>query len=580
MASLITPFLPPWETFKTYRGDLFRRDLLAGLTVSVVEVPQAMAYAIIAGVSPVYGLYASIIQGIIGALFSSSHHLVTGPTNTQSLLIASVVTRLADPDASPAMYLQFVVALAVVKGVIQLTFAAARMGAIVRYVSRSVIVGLMSGAGVLIFVGQLPAFLGIADRPESGLPGVIGPIRLLFEHFAEINVTAMLVGCGTLAVLVTARSISRFIPGALLAVTGAAVVVWLMGWTGADLPLIAEVSPSLPHLTWPALDWKSTEVLLGGALALAILGMIESVAIAKSIATKTDQRISPNQEFFAQGLANVTGGFFQCMPGSGSFARSALAYDAGARTRFARLFNALFVAALFLLLGRQMHYIPHTSLAAVLLVIALGLVDWRYVPRMAKVSRSDAIVCGITFVAALITPLEYATFIGVFLNIGLYLRRASKLHMAEVVPSEAGPFIERPLREREGAGVVRFCQIEGDLFFGLADELQDKLTRLVHSDARVVILRLKRTHSLDATVLHVLDQFARDMQERGGHLVLCGVKDELMTVMRDFGLVRTIGAENVFETDLGVYTSAKRAIERAHQIIGTTGDDAPINFQI
>jgi SulP family sulfate permease len=566
---LLQPFNPPLETIRHYNLHKLRRDLVAGVTVAVVEAPQAMAYAVIAGVPPVYGIYTSIIQGIIGAMLSSSEHLTTGPTNTQSLLIASAVTRLANPETTPEQYLQLVFALTMLKGVIQLAFAAARMGDMVRYVSRSVIVGLVGGAGFLIFFGQLPSFIGITSSPPHPGPGIIGPLQRLIAHAStEFNPRALMIGVGVLCIVLAVRKISRFLPGALLAVVLSAVVVWLMRWTSQELPLIQKLPVGLPHFQSPIPSLNQAESLLGGALALAMVGMLESVAIAKNIAGKTGERISANQEFFAQGLKNFATSFFQCIPGSGSFTRSALDYEAGAQTRFAAVFNALFVACIFFLLGQQAGFIPQASLAAVLFTIAWGLVDWGYIPKMLRVSRSDAAVCAITFLATLALPLEYAVFIGVFLNIALYLRQTSKLKMSQMVQSASGPFHERPLHDHTGVQRVMFLSVEGDLYFGVADELQDQLTALTHSGMRIVILRLKRTHSIDATVLKVLEQFALDLKSRGGHVILCGVRRELLDVIEAYGLLKIIGKENAFETAEGVFTSAKQALQRARELVG------------
>jgi SulP family sulfate permease len=576
LRTLLTPFRPPFVTARHYSWRKFRKDIVAGLTVSVVEVPQAMAYALLAGVPPQYGIYTSVIQGVIGALLSSSEHMTTGPTNTQSLLIASAVTRLADPTGDPATYLRLVFALALLKGIIQLCFAAARMGEIVRYVSRSVIVGLAGGAGVLIIVGQLGRLIGVSvTHAPHRLAGVAGEVERLAHVAHGFNGKAMLVGMISLGVFLAIRAVNRLLPGALFGVVAGAVVVVAMGWTPADLPLVGKLPTAFPHFSPPRVSIGEIQSLLGGALALALLGMLESVAIAKSIASHTGERISANQEFFAQGLKNAVSSFFQCMPGSGSFTRSALDHAAGAETRFAAVYNALFVAAIFWLAGGLAKFIPLASLGAVLIVIGWGLIDWTYVPRMRRASRADAIVCVMTFVAAMALPLEYAIFLGVFLNLALYLRTASRLHLSEMVESRgsAAPFMERPIRDKQtGERQVVFLQLEGDLFFGVADELQDRLAALSSSGVRVVILRLKRTHSLDATVLGVLEQFVKSMRERQAYVILCGVKPELMAVLRDYGLLEQIGRANVFETGGGVFTSAKRAFARARELIGRSID--------
>lgn len=570
------PFLPLVDTSRHYSLSKLRRDLLAGLTVSVVEVPQAMAYALIAGVPPQYGLYTSIIQGIIGALLSSCEHLTTGPTNTQSLLIASTVVRLSGSD--PQRYLQLVFALTLLKGLIQLGFAAANLGNMVRYVSRSVIVGVSAGAGVLIMVGQVPNFIGIASDSTRHLPGVLGQIERMLPHLGDANWRCAALGAGCLAVVLAVRSISKLLPSALLAVVLAAGVVAALGWD-LSLPVVGHLPKALPTFGLPAFTWTDAEALMGGALALALLGMLESVAIAKTIAGRMGERINPNQEFLAQGVANALSSFFHCIPGSGSFTRSALDYAAGAQTRFAAVFNALFVGAIFWLLAAQARYIPLTSLAAILMVIAVGLIEWTYLVRVLRSNRADAGVCIITFCATLLAPLEFAIFIGIFLNIGLYLRQASRLHVAEMVQTPGGRFLETPLADRCGNRKVILLQVEGDLFFGVADELQDRLRALPQGELKVVIFRLRRTHSIDSTVLNVLEQFVRQMQSCGRHVIFCGVRDELMGVLKRYGLVETIGKDNVFRTGSGVFASVKQAIERARQLVGSSIDADAIEIE-
>jgi len=543
------------------------RDLLAGLTLSVVDLPQSMAFALIAGVPPQYGIYASIVIGLAGSLFTSSRYLSAGPTNTQSLLVAAVVSRVtSDPD----LYLQLVVGLTLIKGLLQLAFAAARMGGMVRYVSASVMTGFTAAAGVLILVEQLPPFLGLEHASDSALPGALGSLAGLGPILGEINLRALAIGGMALAIMLGARRISKVVPAPLIAVVGAAVAVAALGYGPADLPLIAELPRGLPALSIPDLSWPHIEALLPGALALAVLGMIESVAIAKTIGQRAGQRVDADREFFAQGLANAAGGLLQCIPGSTSFTRTALLQTAGARTRYAGIFGVAFNVVLFLALAPLARYIPLAALAAVLFVVAGGLVDKERIRRVVRTSRADAAVCASTFAAAMLLPLSYAIYVGIFLNIGFYLRQAARLHLAEV---DVGPTVEeRPMRA--GGGDVVFLQLEGALFFAVADELSDRLTVLASSDTRAVVIRLKRTHYIDATVLFVIDEFVAAVQARGGHVLLCGVRGELLERMRAFGLIDRIGSDNVFEAMSGVFEGARRALSRARALIADRAGDS------
>lgn len=584
MSSLaLKPVAPFIQTVRTYSLRKFRADLVAGVTVAVVAVPQSMAYALIAGVPPVYGLYTAIVQGLLASLFTSSNQLSTGPINTLSLLVASSVARFVSdglPEAErTALFIQLVIAMTFLVGLIQLAAAAARASTLVQYVSHSVIVGFTSGAGILIAAGQVPAFLGIATAKTRHLPGLLGIIERMLPHLHEVNWTAVWIGVGSLALIIVARMIWRFIPGPLLAAVGSAAIVAIMSWDQGRLQVVGTLPDGLPRFRLPDLSWQQAEALFGGAMALAIVGMLEAYSIAKSIAAKTGQKIDPNQEFLAQGFSNFLSSFFQCIPGSGSFSRSALNYQAGAQTALSGIINSVFIAIIFLIFAPQARFIPLASLAAILFIIAYGLVDWRYIVRAIIGSRPDAFVCLATLLATLLIPLEFAIIVGIFLNIGLYLRTASRLHMAQIVQTPEGPFAEVPIQDRYGQKQVLILQMEGDLFFGLADELQDRLGEIAKMPVRVVIFRLKGTHSMDGTVLHVLENFVREMRRRHRYVLICGLRPELRPILHRYGFLELLGKGNTFEAGFGVFTSTRRALNRARQLLGSSIDDAHVDVE-
>ncbi|MEO0587224.1 MAG: SulP family inorganic anion transporter, partial [Planctomycetota bacterium] len=514
-----------------------RGDALAGLTVAVVGVPQAMAYALIAGVPVQYGLYTLIFQCAIGSIFNSQPLLSVGPINTQSLLVASIVSRLA--GAMGPEYVAITITLTFLKGLVQMAMAEIRLGNLVRYVSQSVIIGFTAGAGVLIAAKQVAAFLGFpAERIADPWPGLVGVGQQLWGtaesqpwgHFDETSPWAVGLGLLALGLVLGARLISRYVPGPLLAVVATATIVWAVGLTEADLTLVGAIPTSLTGvLSLPDFTAVVThfDALLAGALALSLLGLMEAYAIGKSIAVKTGDRISANQEMFSQGLTNLLTSFLSCIPGSGSFSRSALNHFAGARTAVSGLFNAGFVLVIFLLFAPTAKYIPMSAIAAILFVIAFGLVDWKHFLRITKANPADGAVCLATFLATLLAPLQYAVFLGIVLNLALYLRRAAQLQVSEMVKPRGGPYFERSLKSSDGTPPkdVMLLQLEGNLFFGVADELRDALADVERRGVRVVVLRLKRTHSIDATVMGVFEQFTQAMQARGGHVVLCGVKE-------------------------------------------------------
>jgi len=568
-----------------------RADFVAGLTVAVVAVPQSMAYAAIAGVPLQYGIYTVIFQSIIGGIFASQRFLSVGPINTQSLLVASTVTLAMrhigplDQEEASALYLQLVLALTIIKGIMQLGMAGLRLGALAKYVSSAVVIGFTAGAAVLIAAGQIGNFLGVSSdaRSASDWPGIVGTIQRLLPHIHELKPWSLGLGLAALTIVLVAKQISRWIPGPLIAVIATAACVKLIALSSVDVKLVDAIPTGIDQfglvVPWAGLEYW--ELLFGGAIALSLLGLLEAYSIGKSLAAKSGGRVSANQELFGQGLTNTFTGFFQCIPGSGSFSRSALNQFAGAKTCFSSVFNGIFVLVIFLIGAGYAKYIPMSALAAILFVIVYGLIDWKHMLRLYRTSRADAAVCFGTFASTLVLPLSYAVFVGVFLNIALYVRRTSRLHINEMVAS--GPdnsmFFERPLDKKPGSKQVIFLQIAGDLFFGLADELQDRLASIEQSRPSVVIFRLKRTHSIDSTILAVLEQFTQAIQTRGGHVILCGMHSYVTDKVRGYGLEEIIGSENVFEAQQGIFTSSKLALRRAAELVHQSIDENGLDLQ-
>ncbi|MEM7624712.1 MAG: SulP family inorganic anion transporter [Planctomycetota bacterium] len=587
-------------TVRTYNPIKLRGDLLAGLTVAMVAIPQSLAFASIAGVPLIYGLYTAIIGAVVGALLTSSKHLAIGPTNTMSLLVSSALVAGAVPAGGDAA-IRMAVMLTLAAGAIQLAFALARMGELVRFVSHSVIVGFSAGAGVLIAVGQVPSFLGISLAGlESHHEGVAEKLDRLIQAVGLMaerpDWRPIVVGLVSMAVALGCRRLSRWLPAYLLAVVVGAAIVYFAGWDGAQLKLVGDLPAGLPTLEVPELRWSEYRPLLGPALAIALVGMIEAYGIGKTLAAKSGQRIEANQEFFCQGVTNLVGAFFRCIPSTGSFSRSALNHAAGAQTQFACLLGGVFVAVVFMLLAPAARYIPMASIAAILFVIAYGLIDFDYVRRIAKSNPADLLVCVGTFAATLTISLEIAVFVGVFLTLALYLQRARQLYVTEMVrtPGVASGFIERPLSKsrprgicgdaadgshdaRDGDASIVFLQVEGNLFFAAADDLQDRFNQmLAERDVAVVILRLKRTHLVDATIMHVIEQFAYQMKQENRHVVLCGLRQRMYDRMTAYGLIADLGEENVFVADDEPFRSAKAAVERARALVAGERD-APVD---
>ena len=374
-----------------------RADLLAGLTVAAISLPQAMAYALIAGIDPRFGLYSAIVVTFVAAVFGSSNHLINGPTNAISLVVFSALAFI-DPEARFDAY-QATFLLAVMIGVTQIVIAVFRLGDLTRYISESVVIGFMTGAGFLVALSQVGNFLGIKDR-GTGHQHVLVRFWNTLTEGGPVNPYALVIGAGTIVLVVLLRHVARKyrLPQmemllALIAVTGVAAS---FGWTipGADskttVSVIGAVPASLPAPHIPEIKLWWVQEMSSSALAIAFLGLLEALAIAKSIASNTRQPLDYNRQCLAEGLANLAGGFFQCLPGSGSLTRSAINFQAGAVTRFSGVFAAAAVALVVVLFAPLARYIPKAALAGLLVLTAYRLVDWKRLGYAVRASRYDA----------------------------------------------------------------------------------------------------------------------------------------------------------------------------------------------
>lgn len=551
-----------------------RRDLLAALTVSAVAVPQEMAYAQIAGLSPQYGLYTGFVVTALASLFGSSAQLISGPTNALSLVLFGALAGLAlpaGPDRLPQL-LQGMYLVVFLVGAIQLLIALFKLGDLTRYVSESVLLGFMAGAGVLIALGQIPNVFGVpmqGDGPESFIQRLWATLRA----GAPIDRPSAYLGVGTLLVLMPLRwlksRLSTPFPDLLVALILATMAAPLIGWEPHGESLAVEQrlpEPVLPPV-W-RLDWIRS--LSASAMTIAVLGLLEAVAVAKSIAARTRQRLDFNRECLAQGLANLGGAFFQCMPGSGSLTRSNLNYQAGAVSRWAGVMAGLIVAAALVVLAPLARFVPKPAIAALLIVTGYRLIDRSRLLYCLRATRYDAVIALSTAVAAVFISIELSVLIGICVSFLLFVPRAARLQVTEMV---VGP--ERVVRERQPndpncSNLVIFA-LEGELFFGAApllEEVFDMLRRRVKQGARVLILRLKRTRNPDMVCLEMLQQFLEEMQDRKVPVLLCGIRADFEQALRNLRFHHWLPQEYVFLEGASTGSSTLHAVRRAYELLG------------
>ena len=526
-------------TFKIdYSQAEFRRDFVAALTVAAISLPQGMAYALLAGVDPRYGLYSAILVTAVASVFGSSSHLINGPTSAISLVVFSALSIFDSEqrvEAAEAMFL-----LGVMVGSIQIFIAVFRLGDLTRYISESVILGFMSAAALLLAIGQIGNALGLREK-GTGAQHVLHRLWLTLTAGDAINLKAVVATVVTLALAVLFRGVVRrkkwpqFDMLAVLVIVG--VGAYLAGWTmpGLDgktaIGVAGAVPSSLPtpHIPVVKLGWFLD--LAPDAAAIAFLGLLEALAIAKSIAYQTRQPLDFNRQCLAEGIANLSGGFFQCLPGSGSLSRSAINFQAGAATRLSGVLTAAFVAIAVLGLAPLARYVPKAALAAMLLLTAARLIDLKRLAFTLRATRMDAGVVIVTAFSALAFGLDQAILIGVAISILLFVPRAAKLKAIELVVDDREVVRERQRSDPPNEGFLLY-DLEGELFFGAGAELDRAFEQVLHRarDEAIdhVMLRLKRVRHPDVVALEHFEHFLKQAQRQNVTVWLAGIQPDLL----------------------------------------------------
>ncbi|MFY9629282.1 MAG: SulP family inorganic anion transporter [Methylocystis sp.] len=560
-------------TFKIdYDQKELRRDLIAGLTVATISLPQGMAYALLAGVDPRYGLYSAILVTAVASVFGSSSHLINGPTSAISLVVFSALSIFDSEqrvEAAEAMFL-----LGVMVGSIQIFIAVFRLGDLTRYISESVILGFMSAAALLLAIGQIGNALGLREK-GVGAQHVLYRLWLTLSSGDPINIKAAATTLATLVLAVLFRDFVRRRSWPQLDMLAVLVIVgggaYLAGWTipGPDAKTAVSVAGVVPsslpsaHIPVVKLGWFAG--LFYDSVAIAFLGLLEALAIAKSIAHQTRQPLDFNRQCLAEGIANLTGGFFQCLPGSGSLSRSAINFQAGAATRFSGVLTAAFVAIALLGLAPLARFVPKPALAALLLLTAARLIDVKRLLFTLRATRMDAGVVVITAFSALAFGLDQAILIGVALSILLFVPRAAKLKAVELVVDDSDVVREKLRSDHPNKGFLLY-DLEGELFFGAGPELSrtlEHILRRAHDEAiGQVLLRLKRVRHPDVVALEHFEHFLKQAKISGVTVWLAGLQPDLLDSFRRLNFFEWLANDQFFVQGADEDSATLAAIRR------------------
>ncbi|WP_455217029.1 SulP family inorganic anion transporter [Kaarinaea lacus] len=554
------PFLS-W--FKLTTKETIKADFLAGLTGAVIVLPQGLAFATIAGLPPEYGLYTAMVTPIIAALFGSSFHLVSGPTTAISIVVFSAIRHHA--QVGTPEFISMALTLTFLAGVYQLAFGIARLGKIVNFVSHTVVIGFTAGAAILIATSQVKSITGInIPKGESFIHIWVD----LFQAWNEINVLLVLIAVITLITALLSKKYFPKMPNLLLGMFAGSIVALLFSDPANNIKLVGEIPAHLPPLSSPDFSLAMIKSLAPEAFAVALLGLIEAVSISRAIATKSYQRIKSNQEFIGQGLSNMVGSFFSSYAGSGSFTRSGINYEAGAKTPLSAIFAALALMLIVLLIAPLTAYLPIAAMGGVILLVAYNLIDFKHIKQIMSFSRSESAILLTTFFATLFFELEFAIYLGVLLSLVLFLMKTSTPNIPTLSVDRDNingkrSFININKKPMKQCPQLKIIRIDMSIYFGSINHIQNRIENIVdHELIKHILIVGSGINFIDLAGAEALVAENNRLKKEGGGLYFVGLKSSVYEFAAASCFVKKIGGDHFFDSKTDAIRSIYKKLDK------------------
>ncbi len=541
----IFPFLRWWSRVDRRTT---RSDLVAGLSGAILGLPQGVAFAILAGLPPEYGLYAAMVPPLLSALFGSSFHMVAGPTNAVAILLFASLAPLA-PAGSPD-YIRLVLTVALLTGVFELVMGLARLGGLVNFISHTVLVGFSTGAAILIATSQIKAFFGVPIPADASF---LETFRLLAVQAGSINPWVTAVGAFTIVSGILARKYFQRVPFMITATIAGSLFALALelafGQDATGIRMVGALPAQLPPLSMPDLSFDTVRKAAPTALANTILALTLAVGVGRSLGLKTGQRIDSNQEFIGQGVSNIAGSFFSSFPSAGSFNRSAANYEAGAKTPMASVYSSVLLAVIVLVVAPFAAYLPYAAVAGILLLIAYGLVDVARIRSILRTDRTESAVMIVTLLAALFLGLATAIYAGVILSLLLFLNKAAHPGIRDVKPDmRGGSFGLDADTGLPDCPQLKMLRINGSIFFGAVEHIEDAFHQVDRDNPRQkhLLIAASGINMIDISGAELLAREAKRRRKMGGGLYFYFMKDAVYELLERGGYLKDIGRENIF----------------------------------
>ena len=538
----------PFLTWLPLVKDSWKDDLIAGITGTIIVIPQAVAFAMIAGLPPIYGFYTAMITPIIAALFGSSYHLISGPTTAISIVVYTTLIKFVNPESDIESFVSLALVLTFLAGFFQLAMGLLKMGKLVNFVSHSVIIGFTAGAGLLIAFKQLKQAFGI-NVPQGST--IVEILAYISNHISETNWYVFIVAVGTLIIALIIKflikPLSRYYM--LIAMVLGSILAVILGGDVNGIETVGKIPSNLPPFRIPDLSYDNINLLSSGAMVLALLGLIEAVAIGRSIALNTHQKIDGNQEFIGQGLSNLVASFFSSYAGSGSFTRSGVNHQAGAKTPLSAIFASVFLMIVLLLLANYASYLPKAAMGGIILLVGYNLIDFHHIKQVYKTSRKELIILGITLLGTLFFDLEFALLAGIITSLFFYLERTSKPNIAVLGLNNMGRFInkERDLELKECSN-LKIIRIDGSLYFGSIEKIEDFISKLYDTNKiQHLLISAEGINFIDLAAAEWLSNEVLKWQKNRGGIYITGLKIVSQDVLQKGGFIDKMGASVFFK---------------------------------
>ena len=549
---MLKKVIPIFQWLPEYKKSYFSGDLVAGLTVGVMLIPQGMAYAMIAGLPPVFGLYASLIPQVIYAIMGTSRQLAVGPVAMDSLLVAAGLGALSLSGIDE--YIAMAIFLSLFMGAIQLLLGVLRMGFLVNFLSKPVISGFTSGAAIIIGMSQLKHLLGIEITRSNQIHKLIANA---IENISLTNIYALSIGIFSILLIMGIKKLNnkynKRVPSALVLVVLGACVVYFFGLYDFGVKIVGKVPSGLPSFQTPQIPLDRISELTPIALTLALIAFMEAISVSKAVKEKHDDyEIDANQELIALGTSNIVGSLFQSYPTTGGFSRTAVNDQAGAKTGIAPLISALVVGLTLLLLTPLFYYLPNAVLAAIIMVAVFGLIDFSYPKELFKNRKDEFVLLVITFLVTLTIGIKEGILTGVLLSLLLMVYRTSIPHIAVIARVHNTDYYKNVLRFKEfieNREDILGIRIDSQLFFGNKDFFKKKLYKHIESKGealKLVIINTEAINYIDSSGVHVLKGIIKDLKSKNIKIMFSGTSGPTRDILYKSGIINLLGKENLF----------------------------------